>query len=41
MIGTPRSQVSFFTNKFRKLGYIDYNGEIRVRSFLLNVLFHD
>jgi len=41
MIGTTRSRVSFFMNKFRKLGYIDYNGEIRVRSSLFNVLLHD
>lgn len=44
MIGTTRSRVSFFMNRFRKLGYIDYTvhkGEVHVRSALLNVLHHD
>jgi CRP/FNR family cyclic AMP-dependent transcriptional regulator len=41
MIGTTRSRVSFFLNKFRKLGFIDYNGELRVHSALLNVVLHD
>lgn len=41
MIGTTRSRVSFFLNKFRKLGFIDYNGELRVHSSLLNVILHD
>jgi CRP/FNR family transcriptional regulator, cyclic AMP receptor protein len=41
MIGTTRSRVSFFMNKFRKLGLIDYNGSIEVRSSLLNVVLHD
>jgi len=43
MIGTTRSRVSFFMNRFRKLGYIDYhhNGEVHVRSSLRNVLLHD
>lgn len=41
MIGTTRSRVSFFMNKFRKLGFIDYNGELRVHSSLLNVVLHD
>jgi CRP-like cAMP-binding protein len=41
MIGTTRSRVSFFLNKFRKLGFIDYNGELRVHSSLLNVVLHD
>ena len=44
MIGTTRSRVSFFMNKFRKLGFIDYggcNGGIEVRSSLLNVVLHD
>lgn len=41
MIGTTRSRVSFFMNKFRKLGFIDYNGGIRVHSSLLNVVLHD
>lgn len=41
MIGTTRSRVSFFMNKFRKLGFIDYNGRIAVHSSLLNVVLHD
>jgi CRP/FNR family transcriptional regulator, cyclic AMP receptor protein len=41
MIGTTRSRVSFFMNKFRKLGFIDYNGELRVHSSLLNIVLHD
>ena len=41
MIGTTRSRVSFFMNKFRNLGFIDYNGGIRVHSSLLNVVLHD
>ena len=41
MIGTTRSRVSFFMNKFRKLGLIDYNGCIEVHSSLLNVVLHD
>jgi CRP-like cAMP-binding protein len=41
MIGTTRSRVSVFMNKFRKLGYIDYNGQLDVHSSLLNVLLHD
>jgi CRP/FNR family transcriptional regulator, cyclic AMP receptor protein len=41
MIGTTRSRVSFFMNKFRKLGFIDYNGEIKVHNSLLNVVLHD
>jgi len=41
MIGTTRSRVSFFMNKFRKLGFIDYNGGIKVHSSLLNVVLHD
>ena len=41
MIGTTRSRVSFFMNKFRKLGLIDYNGSIAVHSSLLNVVLHD
>jgi len=41
MIGTTRSRVSYFMNKFRKLGYIDYNGELHVHSSLLNVVLHD
>ena len=41
MIGTTRSRVSFFMNKFRRLGFIDYNGGIEVHSSLLNVVLHD
>jgi len=41
MIGTTRSRVSFFMNKFRKLGFIDYNGEIEVHNSLLNVILYD
>ncbi len=41
MIGTTRSRVSFFMNKFRKLGLIDYNGGIHVHNALLNVVLHD
>jgi CRP/FNR family cyclic AMP-dependent transcriptional regulator len=41
MIGTTRSRVSFFMNKFRRLGFIDYNGDIQVHSSLLNVVLHD
>jgi CRP/FNR family cyclic AMP-dependent transcriptional regulator len=41
MIGTTRSRVSFFMNKFRKLGFIHYNGGIEVHSSLLNVVLHD
>ena len=41
MIGTTRSRVSFFMNKFRKLGFIDYNGGLYVHSSLLNIVLHD
>jgi CRP-like cAMP-binding protein len=41
MIGTTRSRVSFFMNRFRKLGFIEYNGRIHVHKSLLNVLLHD
>jgi CRP/FNR family cyclic AMP-dependent transcriptional regulator len=41
IIGTTRSRVSFFMNKFRELGLIDYNGHIEVHSSLLNVVLHD
>ena len=41
MIGTTRSRVSFFMNRFRKLGFIEYNGRIRVHKALLNVVLHD
>jgi CRP/FNR family transcriptional regulator, cyclic AMP receptor protein len=41
MVGTTRSRVNFFMNRFRKLGFIEYNGEIRVHQSLLNVILHD
>lgn len=41
MIGTTRSRVSFFLNKFRKLGFIEYNGGMHVHTSLLNVILHD
>ena len=41
MIGTTRSRVSFFMNRFRNLGFIDYNGGIKVHKSLLNVVLHD
>jgi CRP/FNR family cyclic AMP-dependent transcriptional regulator len=41
MIGTTRSRVSFFMNKFRKLGFIEYNGKIEVHNSLLNVVLYD
>ena len=41
MVGTTRSRVSFFMNRFRKMGFIEYNGGIRVHKSLLNVILHD
>jgi CRP/FNR family cyclic AMP-dependent transcriptional regulator len=41
IIGTTRSRVSFFMNRFRKLGFIEYNGRLEVHSSLLNVILHD
>ncbi|HEX7092984.1 MAG TPA: Crp/Fnr family transcriptional regulator, partial [Nitrospiraceae bacterium] len=41
IIGTTRSRVSFFMNKFRKLGFVRYNGGLHVHSSLLNVVLHD
>jgi CRP/FNR family cyclic AMP-dependent transcriptional regulator len=41
MIGTTRSRVSYFMNRFRKLGFIEYNGSMKVHSSLLNVILHD
>jgi CRP/FNR family cyclic AMP-dependent transcriptional regulator len=41
MIGTTRSRVSFFMNRFRQLGLIDYNGRIEVHRSLLNVVLRD
>jgi len=40
MIGTTRSRVSFFMNKFRTLGFLDYNGGLHVHSSLLNIVLH-
>ena len=41
MVGTTRSRVSFFMNKFRKLGFIEYNGELKIHNSLLNMVLHD
>jgi CRP-like cAMP-binding protein len=41
LVGTTRSRVSFFMNKFRKLGFIEYNGEIQIHSSLLSIVLHD
>jgi CRP-like cAMP-binding protein len=41
MVGTTRSRVSFFMNKFRKLGFIQYNGNLEIHNSLLNVILHD
>jgi CRP-like cAMP-binding protein len=41
MVGTTRSRVSYFMNRFRKLGFIEYNGRIKVHKSLLNVILHD
>ena len=41
MIGTTRSRVNYFMNKFRQLGFIEYNGDMKVHSGLLNVVLHD
>src|SRR6202030_4023595 len=41
MIGTTRSRVSKFMNKFRKLGYIEYNGKLEIHNSLLNVVLYD
>jgi len=40
-VGTTRSRVNYFLNKFRKLGFIEYNGELKIHSSLLNVIIHD
>jgi CRP/FNR family cyclic AMP-dependent transcriptional regulator len=40
-VGTTRSRINFFMNKFRKLGFIEYNGSLKVHSALLNVIVHD
>ncbi len=41
MVGTTRSRINQFMNKFRKLGYIEYNGKIKVNNSLLNLILHD
>jgi CRP/FNR family cyclic AMP-dependent transcriptional regulator len=41
MVGTTRSRVSFFMNRFRKLGFIQYNGNLEIHNSLLNVVLHD
>jgi CRP/FNR family cyclic AMP-dependent transcriptional regulator len=41
IVGTTRARVSFFMNRFRKLGFIDYNGGLEVRSTLMDVVLHD
>jgi CRP-like cAMP-binding protein len=41
MIGTTRSRVNFFMNKFRKLGFIEYNGGLKINTALLSVVLHD
>jgi CRP/FNR family transcriptional regulator, cyclic AMP receptor protein len=41
MVGTTRSRVNFFMNKFRKLGFIEYNGELRIKNALLSVVLRD
>ena len=40
-VGTTRSRINYFMNKFRKLGFIEYNGTLKVHSSLLNVIVHD
>jgi CRP/FNR family cyclic AMP-dependent transcriptional regulator len=41
MVGTTRPRVNFFMNKFRKLGFIEYNGKIKVNKSLLTVVLHE
>jgi CRP-like cAMP-binding protein len=41
MVGTTRSRVNYFMNKFRKLGFIEYNGELKINSALLTVVLHE
>ena len=41
IVGTTRSRVSFFMNRFRKLGFIEYNGGLTIHSSLLNIVLHD
>jgi len=40
-VGTTRSRINYFMNKFRRLGLIEYNGEVKVHTSLLNVIVHD
>jgi CRP/FNR family cyclic AMP-dependent transcriptional regulator len=40
-VGTTRSRVNFFMNRFRELGFVRYNGELQVHSSLLSVVLHD
>jgi CRP/FNR family cyclic AMP-dependent transcriptional regulator len=41
IVGTTRSRVNFFINRFRKLGFVEYNGSLKIHSSLLNVVLHD
>ena len=41
IVGTTRSRVNFFMNRFRKLGFVDYNGGLKIHSSLLNIVLHD
>jgi hypothetical protein len=41
MIGTTRSRVNFFMNRFRQLGFIEYNGGMKIHSSLLNIILHE
>ena len=41
IVGTTRSRASLFMNRFRKLGFVDYNGGLEIHSSLLNVILHD
>jgi hypothetical protein len=41
MVGTTRSRINFFMNKFRKMGFIKYNGGLQIDSSLLSVVLHD
>ena len=41
MVGTTRARVNFFMNRFRKMGFVHYNGGLKVHSSLLNVILHD
>jgi CRP/FNR family cyclic AMP-dependent transcriptional regulator len=41
MVGTTRSRVNFFMNKFRKLGFIEYNGDLKIHDSLMSVVLHE